>query len=152
MDDFISFEGRIIAIPWGEATYTVLPVPEDVMQRLGHPKRVEGEINDHPVNLAPQNAPTVDGPFLWTGKTLLSEIGIAPGELLQVRLRPVDPNVVETPRDIINALRSAGVLTNWEALTPGKRRGHLSQITRAKRVETRIKRITALIAELEPPA
>lgn len=152
MQDYISFEGRVTTIQWGEANFTILRVPDAVMERLGHPKRVEGEINDHPVNLAPQTAPVVEGPFLWTGKTLLHEIGVVPGDLLQVRLRPADPNDVEVPRDILSALRSAGVLEPWEALTPGKRRGILSQITRAKREETRTNRIKALIAELERPA
>jgi uncharacterized protein YdeI (YjbR/CyaY-like superfamily) len=86
--------------------------------------------------------------FLWAGQTLLDRIGIAPGEPVEVRLRPAPDDQVDLDADIAAALRAAGVLDRWEAMTPGKRRGMLYQITTAKTDRTRRTRITKLIDAL----
>jgi Bacteriocin-protection, YdeI or OmpD-Associated/Domain of unknown function (DUF1905) len=157
--DYLTFEGRIEAVEWGKATYTILPLPSDIGQTLTAAKarRVEGEINDHPFNLALTRAPVVDGPFLWAGKTLLDRVGIAPGETIDVRLRPAPDDLVEVPEDLASALGRAGLIDLWEGLTPGKQRGHLYQISTAKTAPTRAKRIDRLLADLSdgltaPPA
>ncbi len=148
MTDYVTFTGRVEPMIWGKATYTVLPLPPDVAAALSGARRVEGEINEHPVNLAPTRAPVLDGVFLWTGQSLLDRIGITPGEAVEVRLRPAPDDLVEVPEDVTHALRAAGVLGVWEGLTPGKKRGHLHQIGTAKTAPTRQKRIAALIAGL----
>jgi hypothetical protein len=78
MDDWIEFEGYIEPVIWGRATYTTLRLPSDVADRLVAlgARRVEGEINDHPVNLALSRAPVVEGVFLWAGASLLDQLGI----------------------------------------------------------------------------
>lgn len=82
---WITFEGQIEPLEWGRATYTILRLPEEVDAALGHPKRVEGGIADHPVSLAPSRAPVIEDRFLWTGKSLLHQIGIKPGEIVEIR-------------------------------------------------------------------
>lgn len=149
MDEYVAFEGRIEPMEWGKSTYTVLRLHPDVMQALGPAKRVEGEFNDHPVNLAVTKAPAIDDPFLWTGKSLLTKIGIEPGEVFEARLRAADPDALDVPSDVVNAIRSAGLSEIWDALTPGKKRGLLHTIETAKRTETRLKRIAKLLASLE---
>lgn len=148
MTDFISFEGRVEALIWGRATYTILPLPQAVVDALGKTRRVEGEINEHPVNLALTRAPVVEGVFLWAGQSLLERIGIRPGDRLEVRLRPAADDQVDLPQDIAAALVAAGVLAPWDALTPGKQRGLLYPINAAKTEATRAKRIGNLIALL----
>ena len=144
------FEGRVEPMEWGKSVYTVLRLPPDITHALEAEgaKRVEGEINDHPVNLALTKAPVFDGVFLWAGKSLLDEIGIAPGDALEVRLRKADPDYVEVDTDVLQAIRAAEATDRWNALTAGKRRGLLHTITTAKRAETRAKRIAKMIAEL----
>ncbi len=151
MTDYISFEGRVVPMEWGDSTYTVLPLPEDITQTLqaAGAKRVEGEINDHPINLALTKAPVIEGTFLWAGKTLLADCGIEPGEWIEVRLRKADPNIVETPDDLLLALRQNNATDLWNTLTPGKQRGHLHQINTAKRAATRQARIAKLIDDLK---
>lgn len=149
MSDYVTFDAMIVPMEWGDTVYTVLPLPSDVTQALGDAKRVEGEFNDFPVNLAIAKAPVIDTPFLWTGKSLLDRTGLVPNERFEARLRAADPNAVDVPTDVLTALRSGGVLAAWEALTPGKQRGHLHQIDTAKRAETRAKRIAALIQTLD---
>ncbi|MEM9788147.1 MAG: YdeI/OmpD-associated family protein [Pseudomonadota bacterium] len=148
MSDYLSFEGQVVPMEWGKSVYTVLPLPDDIAKALqaDGARRVEGEINDHPVNLALTTAPVIDQVFLWTGKSLLQEIGIAPGEPVDVRLRKADDSV-ETPEDVMLALRQADATAKWEALTPGKKRGLLHGVNTAKRAETRAKRIAKLIAD-----
>ncbi len=149
MTDYQTFEGAVEPMPWGDAVYTILRVPDEVVASLGKTRRVEGEIHEHPVNLALSKAPVIDGVFLWAGKSLLDRIGIQPGEVVEVRLRPTDEGIVETPEDVAMALRTAGQTQSWEALTPGKRRSLLYHIETAKRDQTRAKRITKMISELE---
>lgn len=146
----MTFEGRVEPVQWGRSIYTVLPLPTAIATALDRTgaKRVEGEIADHPVNLAPARAPVIDGPFLWTGKTLLDAAGIAPGDPVEVRLRPADPDHVDLPADVATALAAAGRSADWAALSPGKRRGLLHRVETAKRAETRAKRIAALVAGL----
>ena len=52
MTDWVTFEGRVVPLTWGRATYTILSLPEDVVQALGNCRRAGGEIAEHPVNLA----------------------------------------------------------------------------------------------------
>jgi len=148
MTDYITFEGAVEPMEWGASVYTVLRIPTEVLDALGPTKRVEGEINDHPVNFALNKAPVIDGVFVWTGKSVLKNIGIEPGERIEIRLRPASDDAVDVPPDVINALRSAGQTEAWDALTPGKKRGLLHQVNSAKRAETRIKRIAKLLQEV----
>ncbi len=150
MTDFITFEGRVVPMIWGDSTYTVLPLPADVSNSLAAQgaRRVEGEINDHPVNLALTKAPVITETFVYTGQSLLRDCGVTPGETIEVRFRKADPNVVEAPEDVILALRQADASAVWASLTPGKQRGLLHGVATAKRAETRVKRIAALIAEI----
>lgn len=149
-DDWISFEGQVVSMPWGDAVYTVLPLPPEVTEQLRQQdaKRVEGEINDHPINAALSTAPVIDATFLWTGKTVLKACNITPGEILDVRLRKVDPDHVEVADDVLAALRAAEATDAWDALTPGKQRGLLYLVNTAKRADTRARRIATLVKEV----
>lgn len=148
MSDWVSFEAVVEPVVWGKATYTLLRLPDWAVEALGAAKRVEGEINEHWVNLALSRAPVVEGVFLWAGQSLLDRLGIVPGEPLEVRLRPAPDDQVDTPEDVAAALRAAGMTAEWEGLTAGKRRGMLYQIGTAKTAPTRAKRIDAMIQGL----
>lgn len=150
MSDWHVFGGQVVPMEWGDSTYTVLPIPQDVAHALKAEgaKRVEGELGDYPVNLALTKAPVIDGLFVYTGKTLLRDAGIQPGEIIDVRLRAADPNLVETPQDVVAALHAAGKSEDWAAITPGKQRGLLHQVNTAKRADTRTRRIASLVENL----
>ena len=148
MTGWVAFEGRVEPLTWGRATYTILRLPADAVESLGPTRRVEGEIAEHPVNLALSRAPVVEGVFLWTGQSLLDRIGIQPGEPVEVRLRPAPDDRVDLDPDIEAALRAGGVMAAWEALTPGKRRGLLYQVATARTEPTRLKRIQSLVDDL----
>lgn len=150
-DDYVSFDARIVPMEWGDSIYTVVRLPPDVIAALGDTRRVEGEFGDHPVNLAVAKAPAavIDTPFLWAGKTLLDRVGLSPGDVFEARLRPAPADLVDVPRDVEVALRAGGMWNAWEALTPGRRRGHLHRIDSARRAETRANRISGLVRDLD---
>ncbi|WP_299688796.1 YdeI/OmpD-associated family protein [uncultured Tateyamaria sp.] len=149
MTDWVVFEAQIQPMEWGKATYTIVRLPEEVTKALPKgTKRVEGEFGEFPVNLALTKAPVIDGVYVYTGKTFLRDSGLAPGDVFEARIKPADPDAVETPDDVACALRAAGHSANWAALTPGKRRSLLHLVNTAKRAETRANRIAKLISEL----
>ncbi len=152
MTGWLTFDAVIEPVEWGRATYTILRLPPDVASELAviGARRVEGEFNDHPVNLALNRAPVVEGPFLWAGKSLLDRTGLAPGEPFEARLRPAPDDLIDLPAEVAAALRANDVLAEWEALPPGKRRGLLHPVTTAKTAPTSARRIAALIAGLLP--
>ena len=150
MSDYVEFTGRIETLEWGRSTYTIVRLPDEAAARLEAEgaRRVEGEINEFPVNLAPTRAPVIGETFLWTGKSLLDRIGLAPGDEVEVRLRKAPDDEVHTPEDLAAALRAAGSSHLWEALTPGRRRGMIYQIGMTKTQATRDRRIAKLLVDL----
>ncbi|MEL6618175.1 MAG: YdeI/OmpD-associated family protein [Pseudomonadota bacterium] len=149
MTDWIAFDARIEPMEWGKRTYTVVRLPDTVVNALPTgTKRVEAEFGSFPVNLALTRAPVIEGVFVYAGKQFLRESGIEPGEGFEARIRPADPNHVDMPEDVAAALRVAGLSAQWAALTPGQQRGKLHLVNSAKRADTRTKRITELISTL----
>jgi hypothetical protein len=148
MSDYVEFTGSIETLVQGRSTYTVVRLPQEVAARLEAlgARRVEGEINEHPVNLAPSWTPVLEATVLWAGKSLLDRTGLGPGCEVEVRIRKAPDDEVETPEDLAAALRAAGATQLWDALSPGKRRGMIYQIGTAKTQATRDRRIAALIA------
>lgn len=150
MAEIFSFETRVEPMVWGSATYTILPLPLDVAAALEciGAKRAEGELNDHPINLALTKAPATQHTFLWAGKSLLRDCHINPGDVIDVRLRKADPSLVEIPDDVAAALRAHGMTDAWSGQSAGQQRGQLHKITSARQQDTRDKRIAALIESL----
>lgn len=144
-----TFEGRIEPLEWGRNTYTILCLPAEVVEALGRPRRVEGEIADHPIEAGVARADVIADAFLYIGKNFLAAAGIEPGEAVEARLRTADPDRVEVPADVAAAIRAVGRTAAWEALTAGRRRGLLHTVATARRAQTRARRIAALLAALD---
>ncbi len=132
----------------GEGGVHVLRLPPDVAAALAGARRVEGEIAEHAVNLAISRARWLTASSCGRGNRCWNRVGIRPGEVVEVRLRPAPDDRVDVPDDVAAGLRAGGVTEAWEALTPGRRRGLLYKIDTAKTAPTRAKRIAALVAEL----
>ncbi|MEO0771886.1 MAG: DUF1905 domain-containing protein [Pseudomonadota bacterium] len=112
MDEWITFEGQVVPMEWGKSVYTVLPLPGGVSDALDAQgaKRVDVELNDCPFNMALTKAPVIDQVFVYTGKKVLAEAGIEPGELIDVRMRKADQDAVDVPNDLLLAVRQGGVI------------------------------------------
>ncbi|WP_419913720.1 YdeI/OmpD-associated family protein [Hoeflea sp.] len=150
MHDWLSFQGRVVPMEWGRSTYTVLPLPDEIALELEkqNARRVDIELNDHPFNMALTTGPAISGTFVYAGKSILQEVGISPGQEIEVRLRKADPGIVNVPSDVSLAIRAAELVDVWTSLTPGRQRGLLHQITSAKKQETRARRIAQLLQDL----
>ncbi len=150
MSDWTCFEGVIEAMPWGGAVYTVLRLPREVLDALDppNPRRVEGEIAGRPVNLAVTRAPVIDDAFVHAGRDLLRRIGVEPGETVEARLRAAPEPRVETPDDLAEALRTAGRMAAWEALSADHRRTRVRYVETARTEVTRAKRIALAVAAM----
>ena len=79
---------------------------------------------------------------------------ISEGDTVEVLLElDVEPRTVEEPEDVASALNKRKALrTAFESLPFGLRRKHIASIEEAKSPETRLRRITKLLSELEHSA
>jgi len=150
MSEWLSFEGQGEPLVRGKLGYTIMGLWDDISTvfRTSGANRVDGECNEHPVNLALMRVPVLDGLFLWAGQIKLDQVRIAPFERIEVRLRPAPDDLVEMPDDMAARFCRLEVLEAWEDLTPDKRRGLINKISTAKAFPTREKRIGALAAHL----
>ena len=151
--DWISFDGQIEIMFWGEKVYTVLKIPEDVLRTIDQfsSNRVDLEIRDFSYNLALTTAPIFDGVFLYFGKDKLTETNLSVGDITEFRLRASDPNFVEIPAELQEALILNDAEKLWNELSPGMRRTKLQPILKAKQETTKGRRIHALIHSLHKP-
>ena len=89
--------------------------------------------------------------FLYVAKQHMKTAGLEPGAEVRVSLAP---DVSKYGMDVHPELQEmldedAAFLARFDAMLPGKRRGHLLQINKAKSPATVAKRIAALMDELE---
>jgi hypothetical protein len=91
--------------------------------------------------------------LLRFGRDWLRTADIELGDLvaLQLRVDP-DPDRVEVPEELAAALAEHPELEHrWESLTPGRRRTLVHPIERARRPDTRARRVRAVLDELGGP-
>lgn len=146
----ITFDAVLEPLHWGRSTYTVIRVPDALVEAAGRwpTRRVDGHIEDHQVNLGLNRTDVFPDAFLYAGSSLQRRLGAGPGDVVRCRLQPVDPDLVPIPADLAAALEQAGRLEDFERLTPGQRRRLLVPIDNAVRAGTRADRIAALVRGL----
>ncbi len=131
--------------------YSVVDLPPALAADLpfdGPRLRIEGEIDGVPFEAAlmPDGG---GGHYLMTPSKMLKKLGKTVGDSVTVAFGIADPNAVPEPPELRAALDELPDLRMvWDGLTPGKRRGLVHGIATAKRPETRIKRVGALIDQL----
>lgn len=83
-------------------------------------------------------------------KELRDATGYQAGDVIHVLLeRDNEERTVELPEDIQKALSDAGMLSSWEKKSYSFQKEHLAWLMDAKRAETKLTRITKLIALLQ---
>ena len=84
--------------------------------------------------------------FLGVPKAIREQIGVGPGDTIDVEIWKDDqPRTIEVPAPLQQAMKRAGVLKIFEALSYSHRREYCRWITEAKKEETRRKRIDKAI-------
>jgi hypothetical protein len=150
--DWVEYDALLELLPWGRNVYTILRVEQTLEQAAAtdRTRRVEGTIEDLPVNLGVNRADVLPDAFMYAGKSLQRRLKAAPGDVVHCRLRPADPNEVPLPDDVHRALTRAGRLAAFDTKSPSERRRLLQPIEEAARPETRQQRTAALLRTLPP--
>ncbi len=133
----------------GELFYTVVFVPNDVIQTLPmaeYPRlRIEGEVNEMPFEGAMQPAKGKRW-YLLLSQKFLKQNGLTFGDEIEARFNIGDQDFVDVPAELeaaIGANEKAAEL--WRNFTPGKKRGFASMVSSAKQTATREKRALKMI-------
>lgn len=72
--------------------------------------------------------------------------GVSDGDTVTVRVElDTDARVVTAPPDLLRALKAAGIVDRWKALSYTHQREHVEAIEEAKKPETRARRIAAAV-------
>lgn len=151
-EGYVEVDGPLELLAWGRNTYTVLyldDLVEDAARAAGT-RRVEGFLDDVPVNLGVNRADVAARAFCYVGPALQRRVRAEAGDVVRCRLRPADPDHVPLPDDVRRALEEAGRLAAFEGRRPAERRRALQPVEDAVRDTTRQARITALVRSLAP--
>jgi hypothetical protein len=129
---------------------TGIPVPSEVLERLGGGKRpaVLIEVNGY------RYGSTVGS---MGGQALIpfssehrAASGIGGGDDLEVGLSlDLSPREVAVPADLAAALEGAGLTDAFARLAPSHRKAHVTAVESAKAADTRRSRIESTIAKLQ---
>lgn len=147
---WLAFDAPLEPMAWGKSVYTVVMMPEALAQAAAALKtrRVEGTMNGQEVNLGLNRADITPHAFVYAGKSLQRRLGVRPGEVVECRLRPADPDEVPVPDDVATALADAGRTDAFERLRPAQRRRLLATVEFAASDATRTSRIHDLVRGL----
>lgn len=136
----------------GTYRYHAIFLPEEIQAQLSFPKRTRlrvcGEINGLPFKAA--WLPTGRGGYyMIVGKELRRAGGLDVGSPVHVEFRLEDPEGVDVPEALSEALaRQPELEFIWSRQTAGKRRGWCYRVASAKGEETRLRRVQEVLTQL----
>jgi hypothetical protein len=92
-------------------------------------------------------------PLIPLRKSHRDAAGLEGNETLQVRLElDTGKREITPPADLLNALKAApGAWRQWQALSYTRRREHVEAVEKAKKPETRARRVERAVAALQSP-
>lgn len=143
----LSFETRLEN--WAEGMdYCAVPVPEKITKALGTqgPVLVMARVNQSKpfkVSLFPIGG---GQHFIRIKAQIRREAKIKTGDWVRMRITVLDRADVTYPKDLLSALRSEKVTSDFKSLPPGQQNFILRRIDDAAKPETRKKRIQEAIA------
>lgn len=129
---------------------TGIEVPPEVIEGLGAGKRPAVNVTVNGFAYRSTVAP-MGGRFLIPfSSDKRAATGLEGGDAITVELS-VDtaPRTVEVPADLAAALAAAGAREAFDALAPSAKKAHVTNVEGAKAVETRERRVAAIVAKLQ---
>jgi hypothetical protein len=149
---WVEFDALVEVLPWGRNLYTIIRLDQalETAAKVAGTRRVEGTIDDVPVNVGLNRADVLPHAFMYAGRGLQRRLGAEPGDVVSCRLRPADPDDVPLAQDVHCALADAGRLGAFQRKRPADRRRLLQPIEDAVRPDTRHQRIAALLRSVPP--
>ena len=122
-----------------------IPVPFDPKAAFGK-VRAPVKVTLHGYTYASTIASMGDGPCIPLRKSHRDAAGLDGTETVEVTLALDDaPRTVTAPKDLVAALKKAGTLDAWKALSYTHQREHVAAIEEAKAAETRARRIAKAV-------
>lgn len=155
MDFFFPFEFSGDVSHHAPMGYTCVFLPAALLASLPEPAssrpRVIGEMASRPFKGALH--PTSDGrAYFIVNKTMQKAAGVGIGDRLSVAFRFDDPNAVDVPPALSQALQDDEHANQvWQGLTPGTQRGFAHRVASAKTAPTQAKRVAEVLLALEDP-
>ncbi len=148
---WVEYDAIIEVMPWGRNDYVIVRVDAalEAAARSASTRRVDGTIDDIPVNLGINRSDVITDAFLYAGKPLLRRLGAAPGDIVRCRLRAADPDVVPIAEDVQRALIAANRREAFQREPAARRRQLLQPVESAVSPQTRQQRIAALVRTLD---
>lgn len=150
-----TFQNRVSKYSFEDYSYTVIYVPEDVYLEASSGSktsriRVVAQIKNHTIKCALLPA-GLNQHYILLSKNRQKELGVGVGDLLTVTFELDDPESVDVPEELLEALENhPAAKEEWDSLTAGKKRGFAYRVSSAKQTETRIKRAQEIIDSLLP--
>ncbi|MCU1535457.1 MAG: hypothetical protein JWR53_1938 [Glaciihabitans sp.] len=131
---------------------TGLPIPDSVVEALGG-GRAPAVVVSIPGFSYRGRIATRNGSFIMGFSAANREAtGLKAGDVVEATLElDTAPRSMEIPDDLAAALRSAGVLEAFTALSYSRQRAHIDPINEAKTDETRLRRVEKAVASLQQP-
>jgi hypothetical protein len=134
---------------WQSGNNTGIPVPDDVVAKLGAGKRplVVVGLGGHRYRSAVASMGGTAMIPLSAANRLAA--GVQGGDEVEVAIRlDLEPRTVPLPPDLRAALVDAGALDAFLDAAPSRQKEDVRQVESAKAPETRVRRITKIVAKL----
>ncbi|MFK8110650.1 MAG: YdeI/OmpD-associated family protein [Rubripirellula sp.] len=152
MSDYpYSFDAKIVRYGFGKVTFSVVYVPKEISSQLDFSKskrlRIDGEIEG--IRIEAALMPTKGKWHLMVSKKLQKLCGVSLGDRVSVSFEVASQDAVTVPRELQFALEANEAAREvWDGLTAGKRRGFCCRVDSAKMIETRERRVEAVLDTL----
>jgi hypothetical protein len=149
----LRFQAAVSRHPWDDYPYHVITLPEEVVAQLPKKGRLRADLTVGPVtfNCGLLSEGKEGGLYIMVSKKLLGEMEVKVGEEVAMKLRLVPYDRVDVPEELEAAIDAVpGARALWDAVTPGKKRGHIAALNRAVRPETKLRRAKEIVESLFP--
>jgi Bacteriocin-protection, YdeI or OmpD-Associated len=136
-----------------QLTYKVLFASPELERELpfaAYPRlRIEGEIEDVPVQLAWQPS-SGRGRYVMLSPAVIKALRVSPGDEITLRFNLAPQDAVDVPEELRALVdKTAKRKKLWNSLTPGRQRGLSYFVASAKTAPTRDKRAALVVEKLE---
>jgi hypothetical protein len=129
---------------------TGIKVSEELLDQLGAGRRplIYVRIKEHTYRTSVGSMKGT--PMIPVSAANRKAAGVEGGEEVEVSVRlDLDPRTVELPEDLKTAIEKAGALEAFETTAPSMKKEYVRQVTEAKALETRERRIKKIVEKLQ---
>ena len=144
------FEASIERVKYGRMFYGGVFLPETILSTLPAARqrgfRLVGEVGGLFSEFGVMAVKTCR--YIVLSKSFLKQANLKTGDFVMLRFSPVDPNYIEVPIELENALKSnykAAIV--WSKLTSGKRREYAHRVSSGAQETTRLRRADQIIED-----